>query len=147
MVISDHFTILKYKKQDLTMILTVAAVSSLLEFSFTEHFALLTHFAHLTICIIFRMIFLQKPILISFAQVSVIYFTESLSVKFKCYYSMFNISFAVSCIECIPEKSLMKLRKFSSGLFIWYKFAKKITVLAANILFWLVANVERMRKL
>ena len=88
MVISDHFTILKYKKQDLTMILTVAAVSSLLEFSFTEHFALLTHFAHLTICIIFRMI-LQKPILISFAQVSVIYFTELLSVKFKCYY--FNV--------------------------------------------------------
>ena len=89
MVISDHFTILKYKKQDLTMILTVAAVSSLLEFSFTENFALLTHFVHLTICIIFRMIFLQKPILISFAQVSVIYFTELLSVKFKCYY--FNV--------------------------------------------------------
>lgn len=89
MVISDHFTILKYKKQDLTMILTVAAVSSLLEFSFTENFALLTHFVHLTICIIFRMIFLQKLILISFAQVSVIYFTELLSVKFKCYY--FNV--------------------------------------------------------
>ena len=89
MVISDHFTILKYKKQDLTMILTVAAVSSFLEFSFTENFALLTHFVHLTICIIFRMIFLQKPILISFAQVSVIYFTELLSVKFKCYY--FNV--------------------------------------------------------
>ena len=89
MVISDHFTILKYKKQDLTMILTVAAVSSLLEFSFTENFALLTHFVHLNICIIFRMIFLQKPILISFAQVSVIYFTELLSVKFKCYY--FNV--------------------------------------------------------
>ena len=89
MVISDHFTILKYKKQDLTMILTVAAVSSLLEFSFTENFALLTHFVHLSICIIFRMLFLQKPILISFAQVSVIYFTELLSVKFKCYY--FNV--------------------------------------------------------
>ena len=89
MVISDHFTILKYKKEDLTMILTVAAVSSLLEFSFTENFALLTHFVHLTICIIFRMIFLQKLILISFAQVSVIYFTELLSVKFKCYY--FNV--------------------------------------------------------
>ena len=90
MVISDHFTILKYKKQDLTMIiLTLAEVSSLLGFSFTENFALLTHYVHLSICIIFRIIFLQKPILISFAQVSVIYFTELLSVKFKCYY--FNV--------------------------------------------------------
>ena len=80
------FYYLKVQKTRFNNDLTVAAVSSLLEFSFTENFALLTHFVHLSICIIFRMLFLQKPILISFAQVSVIYFTELLSVKFKCYY-------------------------------------------------------------